>query len=108
MKKMTKARRGESELEGEKAEELASLEALDDEGEWCWPRRNRITRWGKRMDPRPAFHHLAEDDEDEQASGGLNNWVQRNAGGTQKTWGRKSPVVVDSGAAEYRRACFPK
>ena len=26
----------ESELEGEKkAEELASLEALDDEGEWC-------------------------------------------------------------------------
>ena len=35
----------ESEPEGEKAEELASLETPDDEGEWCWPRMNRITRW---------------------------------------------------------------
>ena len=34
----------ESELEGEKPEELASLEVPDDEGEWCWPKRNRITR----------------------------------------------------------------
>ena len=34
----------ESEPEGENAEGLAYLEAPDDEGEWCWPRRNRITR----------------------------------------------------------------
>ena len=31
----------DSELEGENAEELASLETHD-EGEWCWPRRNWI------------------------------------------------------------------
>ena len=51
------------------------------------------------MDPRPAFHFLAEDDEDEQVSGGLNHLVPRNAGGTQWTW-KKVTVVVDSGAAE--------
>ena len=62
----------ESELEGEKAEEIASLVICDDEGEWWWLRRNRITRWGKRIDPRPAFHYLAENDEDERtASPGL-------------------------------------
>ena len=33
----------ESEPGGEKEEELTSLETPDDEGEWCWPRRNRIT-----------------------------------------------------------------
>ena len=43
----------ESELVGEKAEELASLEAPDDEVEWCWPRRNRI-------------HYFSEDDGEEQ------------------------------------------
>ena len=32
------------ESESENAGELASVEALD-EGEWCWPRMNRITRW---------------------------------------------------------------
>ena len=89
----------ESEPEGEKAEELASLETPDDEGEWCWPRRNRITRWGRRVDPRPAFHHLAEDDEGEQASGGLNHLASRNAEGAQWTW-KKVTVVVDWGAAE--------
>ena len=67
----------ESETEGEKAEELASLEAPDDEGEWCW---------GKRMDPRPAFHYFAEDDEDGQVSGGLNRLVPRTAGGDPRTW----------------------
>ena len=45
--------------------EKTSLEAPDDEGDRCWPRRNRITRWEKRMDPRQAFHYFAEDDEDE-------------------------------------------
>ena len=44
-------------------EELASLETPDAKGEWCWPKRNRITRLGRRVDPRPAFHFLAEDDE---------------------------------------------
>ena len=35
----------ESELDGQEAEEPACLETPDDEGEWCWPRRNKITRW---------------------------------------------------------------
>ena len=61
-----------SELEGKQPEELASLEAPDDGGEWCSPKRNRITRWRKREDQRPTFHYLAEDDE-EQVSGGLNH-----------------------------------
>ena len=45
------------------------------------------------------FHYLAEDDEGEQASGGLNHLVSRNPGGTRWTW-KKVTVVVDSGAAE--------
>ena len=39
------------------------------------------------MDPRPTFHYLAENDEDEQVSEGVNHLVPRNAGG-----GRKSPL----------------
>ena len=35
----------ESEHEGENAEELASLETPDEEGEWCWPKKSRDTRW---------------------------------------------------------------
>ena len=31
----------------EKAEELAILETPDEEGEWCWPKKSRVTRWGK-------------------------------------------------------------
>ena len=65
----------ESEPEGGNAEELASLETPDREGEWCWPKKSRVTRWGRRIDSRPAFHDLAEDDEGEQASGGLNHLV---------------------------------
>ena len=42
------------------SEDLASLEAPDDEGGWCWPKRNRITRWGKRENQRPTFHYFAE------------------------------------------------
>ena len=64
-----------------------------------WPRRNRISRWRRRVDPRPAFHYLDEDDEGEQASGGLNHLVSRNAGGALWTWKRVT-VVVDSGAAD--------
>ena len=71
----------ESEPEGENAEELASLETPDEEGEWCWPAKSRVTRWRRRIDSRPAFHSLAEDDEGEQASGGLDHLVSRNAGG---------------------------
>ena len=94
---MTTARRGES--EGEKTEQLASLEAPDDEGASHWLRRNRITRWRERVGPRPAVHHLAEDDEEEQVFGGLDHLVPRNFGGAQWTW-KKATVVVDSGAAE--------
>ena len=96
----------ESELEGEKPQEFASSEAPDDEGEWCWPKRNRT---GKREDHRPTFHYLAEDDGDEQASGSLlNHLVQRNAG-AQQTW-KKVTVVVDYGAAEnvMPKGMFPE
>ena len=41
---------------------------------------------GKRMDPRPAFHYLAEDDEEEQASGRLSHLVSRNAAGARWQW----------------------
>ena len=30
-----------SDPEGENAEELASLETHDEEGEWCWPKKSR-------------------------------------------------------------------
>ena len=63
MKKMIKHYRGRRELEGENGGELASLETPDKEGEWCWPKKSRVTRWGRRIDSRPAFHYLAEDDE---------------------------------------------
>ena len=92
----------ESEPEEENAEELASLETPDEEGKWCRPKKSRVTRWRRRIDSRPAFHHLAEDDEGEQAAGGLNHLVPRNAGGAQRTW-KKVTVVVDSGAAENVR-----
>ena len=72
----------ESEPEGGNAEELANLETPDDDGEWCRPRRNRITGWSRRVDPRPAFRCLAED-----------------AGGAQWMW-EEVTVVADSGAAE--------
>ena len=60
------------------------------------------------MDCRPAFHHLAEDDEDEQASGGLNHLASRSAGGALWMW-TKVTVVVDLGAAEnvLPRSVFP-
>ena len=98
-----------SELEGENAEELGSLGTPDEEGEWCWPKKSRVTRWGRRIDSRPAVHYLAEDDEGEQASGGLNHLVPRNAGGGQWTW-KNVTVVVDSGAAEnvMPRSMFPE
>ena len=85
----------ESEPEGKKAEELTSLETPDEEGEWCWPRKNRITRWSRRVRPRPAFHYLAEDDEGEQASGVLNHLVSRNAGGDQWTWKKVTVVTLE-------------
>ena len=77
----------ESEPDGEKTEELASLETLDDGGEWCRPRRIRITRWSRKVEPRQAFHYLTADDEGEQVT-----------------------VVIDSGAAEnvMPRSMFPE
>ena len=61
------------------------------------------------MDSRPAFHYVAEDDEDEQASGGLNHLAPRNTGEAPWTW-KKVTVKVDSGAAENAmpRSMFPK
>ena len=47
----------------------------------------------------PTFHYLAKDDEEEQTPGGLNHFVQRNAGGAWWAW-KKVTVVADSGAAE--------
>ena len=55
----------ESELEGENAEELASLETPDEDGEWCWLEKSKVTRWIRRIDSRPTFHYFAEDDEGE-------------------------------------------
>ena len=99
----------ESEPEGENAEELASLETHDEEGEWCWPKKGRVTRWRRRTDSRPAVHYLAEEDEDKQVSRGLNHLVPRSAAGTRWTW-KKVTVVVDSGAAEnvMPRSMFPE
>ena len=77
MKKMTKVHYGKVNLRVTQLEEFASLDA-------------RL---------RPTFHFFAEDDEEEQASGGLNHLVPRNAGGAQRTW-KKVTVVVDVGAAE--------
>ena len=70
----------ESELEGENAEELASLETPDEEGEWRWPIEEQK-------------HHL----------------VSRNAGEAQWTW-KIVTVEVDSGAAEnvMPRGMFPE
>ena len=45
MKKMIKHHRGRANLKEENAEELASLETPDEEGEWCWPEMGRVTRW---------------------------------------------------------------
>ena len=66
-----------SSWESEHAEELASLETHDEEGVWCWPKKGRVTRWERRIDSRRAFHYLAEEDEDEQVSRGLNHLVPR-------------------------------
>ena len=70
----------ESEPEGENAEELASLETHDVDGEWCCLRRAESPGGRRRIDSRPAVHYLAEGDEDEQASRGLNHLAARNAG----------------------------
>ena len=48
MMKITKVHHGRVNSREKKPEELASLEALDGEGEYCWPEPNRTTRWGKR------------------------------------------------------------
>ena len=99
----------ESELEGENAEELSGLETHDKDGEWCWLEKGRVTRWRRRIDSLPAVHNLAEEDEDEQVSGGLNHLASRSAAGTQWTW-KKVTMVVDSGAAEnvMSRSTFPE
>ena len=61
---------------------------------WCWPKKGRVSRWERRLDSRPAVHFLAEEDEDEQVSRGLNHLVSRSAAGTQWT-SKKVTVVVE-------------
>ena len=84
----------ESEPEGEKAEELASMEAPDDEGEWRWPRRNRVTRWRKRI----TLLRMT------RKSKRLEDWLQELSGR------RKVTVVVDPGTAEnvMPRSMYPE
>ena len=110
MKKMIKHYRGRASLkERTLKNSRAWRRPTRKEGEWCWPKKSRVTRWGRRIDSRPAFHYLAEDDEGQQASEGLNHLVSPNAGGAQWTW-KKVTVVVDSGAAEnvMPRSMFPE
>ena len=87
------------EPEGENAEELVSVETHDEEGEWCWSKKGRVTRWERRIDSRPAVHYLAEEDEDEQVSRELNHLASRSAAGTQWTW---KPVHRGSGLGSSR------
>ena len=78
----------------ETAEELASLEAPDDEGEWSWP---RIARWRKRMDPRPAFHCFAEDDENEQVFGESSGHTKRWRSSVDVEGSHRCGRLVDGG-----------
>ena len=96
---MIQVRRGRASLR-EESEELASLDAPDDE------ERNRVA---KRVGPVPTFQYLDKDDQEKQSPGGLNHLVQRNAGGAQWTW-KRATVVVDSEAAEdvMPRSLFPE
>ena len=55
------------------------------------------------MNPRPAFQYLAEGDEDEHVSGGLNHLVPRNVGGAQLTW-KKVTVCSRRGGGGARDA----
>ena len=102
---MIQVRRGRASLR-EESEELASLDAPDDEDECRWPKRNRVA---KRVGPVPTFQYLDKDDQEKQSPGGLNHLVQRNAGGAQWTW-KRATVVVDSEAAEdvMPRSLFPE
>ena len=60
----------------------------------------------KRMDPKAAFHHLAEDDEEEQVFGGLNHLSHETLGSMEESH-RCSRL---GGAAEnvMPRSTFPK
>ena len=78
---MTQAGRGKVSLKEKRQSNSRSWKhKMTNEKGWCWPRRNRITSWRKRVDPKAAVHNFAEDDEDEQVSGGLNHLVPLTAG----------------------------
>ena len=108
MKKMIKHYRGRASLKERTLKNSRAWRTPDEEGEWWWPKKSRVTRWGRRINSR-AVHYLAEEDEDEQVSRGLNHLVTRSAAGTQWTW-KKVTVVVDQGAAEsvMPRSMFPE
>ena len=94
MKKMIKHHRGR-----------ASLKERTLKNSRAW---RRLTK--KPVDTRPAFHYLAEDDEGEQASGGLNHLVSRNVGGAQWTWeeghrgGRLGSMFPEIGIRQTERS----
>ena len=58
--------------------------------------KGRVTRWVRRIDSRPAVHHLGEGDE--QVSRGVNHLASRSAARTRWTW-KKVTVVVDFGSS---------
>ena len=99
MRKITKFHHGKVNLRRTSRKNLRVWRHLTVREIGVWPKRNRITRWGKREDRRPTFHYIVEHDGEEQTFGELHHLVQRNAGGAQWTW-EKVTVAVDSGAAE--------
>ena len=98
-KKMTKTRRGRVSLKEKRQKNSRVWKHLMTKESGAGPEETGSPDGGKRVDPRSAFQDLAEDDEREQASGGLNHFVSRNAASALWYW-KKITVVVDWGAAE--------
>ena len=109
MKKRTKARRAKVSLKEKRQKSSRAWRHLMTRVSGAGQEGTESPDWAKRMDPRPAFRYLSEDDKEEQASGGLNHLVARNAAGAQWTW-EKVTVAVDWGAAEnvMPRSLFPE
>ena len=94
MKKMVKHHRGRPSLQERTLKNSGAWRRLTKKESGAGQRRAGSPGGEGEIDSRPALHHLAEDDEGEQASGGLNHFVSRSAAGTQRTW-KKVTVVVD-------------
>ena len=76
---------------------------------WCWPKRNRITRWEKEWVNCQHSITLQKTTKESRRLEDLNHVVQRDAGGAQWPW-KKVTVVADSGKAEnvMLRRMFPE